>query len=182
MPITEHRGVLPEIPDTCFVAPDADIIGDVMLAAYASVWFHTIVRGDINHIRIGAYSNVQDLSMLHVGDDHPCIIGAHVTAGHRVTLHGCTIEDDVLVGMGATVMNGARVGRGSIIGAGAIVTEGVEIPPCSLVLGVPGKVVRTLSEDTVLKNRYWAQKYTRLQCEYRGAPPPEFTDPVIKTD
>ena len=182
MPIVEHRGVTPDIPDTCFVAPDADVIGDVTLGAFASLWFQTVARGDINSIRVGAYSNIQDLSMLHVGDDHPCIIGAYVTGGHRVTLHGCTIEDDVLIGMGATVMNGAHVGSGSIIGAGAIVTEGVHVPPCSLVLGLPGKVDRTLPDDTVLRNRYWAQKYTRLQCEYRGAPPPEFTAPVIKAD
>lgn len=182
MAVHEHREIMPEIPDTCFVAPDADVIGDVVLGAYAGVWFHTVLRGDINGIRIGAYTNIQDLSMCHVADTHQCIVGAYVTAGHRVILHGCTIEDDVLIGMGATVMNGARVGRGSIVGAGAIVTEGVEIPPCSLVLGVPGKVVKPLPEDSILRNRYWAQKYTRLQCAYRGVPAPEFPDPAIEAD
>lgn len=182
MPIVGHHGITPEVPDTCFVAPNADVIGDVVLGPYASLWFHTVARGDINGIRIGAYTNIQDLSMLHVADTHQCIVGDYVTGGHRVILHGCTIENDVLIGMGATVMNGAHVGTGSIVGAGAVVTEGTQVPPCSLVLGVPGKIVKTLPEDTVLRNRYWAQKYTRLQCSYRGVPPPEFPDPVIKAD
>lgn len=182
MPLLDHHGAAPHVPATCYIAPDADVIGDVSLGEYASIWFHSVARGDINAIRIGDYSNIQDLSMLHVADDLECVVGRYVTAGHRVTLHGCTIEDDVLIGMGATVMNDARVGKGSIVAAGAIVTEGKTIPPYSLVMGVPGKVVRELSPATALRNRYWAQKYVRLQCSYRGVEPPSFPDPAEKAD
>lgn len=182
MTILEYNGVRPEVPDTCFIAEDADVIGDVILGEYASIWFKTVVRGDINGIRIGAYSNIQDLSMMHVADECPCIVGDYVTAGHRVTLHGCTIEDDVLIGMGATVMNGVHVGAGSIIGAGALVTEGVNIPPLSLVLGMPAKVVKRLPTSTRADNRHWAEKYTRMQCAYRGAPAPAMTNPALPSD
>ena len=174
MPIYAHHGVTPTVPDTCYLAPDADAIGDVVLGAYASLWFHTVARGDINPIRVGAYSNIQDLSMLHVGGAFPCVIGDYVTAGHRVVLHGCTIEDDVLIGMGAIVMNGARVGTGSIIGAGTVLTQGTEIPPYSLVLGTPGRVRKTLPRETQQSNRAYAHRYVHAQCSYRGVDPPDF--------
>jgi carbonic anhydrase/acetyltransferase-like protein (isoleucine patch superfamily) len=139
-------GIAPQIDPSAWVAPDANIIGCVVLEAEASVWFCATLRGDNEEIRVGAGSNIQENCVLHTDIGFPLKIGANCTIGHKVTLHGCTIGDGSLIGMGATVLNGARIGKGCLIGAGALITEGKEIPDGSLVMGAPGKVVRQLDE------------------------------------
>ncbi|EEW26426.1 gamma carbonic anhydrase family protein [Rhodobacter ferrooxidans] len=138
------EGLLPEIDPDTWVAPDANVIGRVVLAAGASVWFGSTLRGDNEPIMVGPGSNVQEACVLHTDMGYPLTIGANCTIGHRVTLHGCTIGTGSLIGMGATVLNGAKVGAGCLIGAGALITEGKEIPDGSLVMGAPGRVVRAL--------------------------------------
>ena len=154
-------GVAPQLPDggRCWVAPDAMVIGDVRLSPGVGIWFGAVLRGDQEPIVVGADSNVQEHSVFHTDHGFPLTVGAGCTIGHRAILHGCTIGDNVLVGMGAIVLNGARVGRDCLIGAGAMVTEGKEIPPGSLVLGMPGKVVRSLSADEIERNRAAAAHY-----------------------
>jgi carbonic anhydrase/acetyltransferase-like protein (isoleucine patch superfamily) len=137
----------PSVPDSAFVAPGAFLLGDVTLGERSSVWYTCVLRGDSDSIRLGARSNLQDGTIVHVDPGFPVSIGDGVSVGHRAVLHGCTIEDDVLIGMGAIVLNGARIGTGSLIAAGAVVLEGTEIPPSSLVAGVPGKVRRELGEQ-----------------------------------
>jgi carbonic anhydrase/acetyltransferase-like protein (isoleucine patch superfamily) len=134
------------IDPTAFIARGAIVLGDVSLGRDASVWFNAVIRGDAERIAIGDETNIQDLSMVHADPGLPSLVGSRVTVGHRVILHGCIIEDDCLIGMGAIVLNGARIGRGSVIGAGAVVTEGMNVPPGSVVLGVPGRVVRPVDE------------------------------------
>ncbi len=135
------------IHPTAFIAPGAIVLGDVMLGRDASVWYHTVLRGDMDAIRIGDQTNIQDLSMVHVDEGVPCTVGRRVGVGHRAILHGCTVEDECLIGMGAILLNGVRVGTGSVIGAGAVLPEGMAVPPGSLVLGVPGRVVRPVDAD-----------------------------------
>lgn len=130
------------IDPSAFLAAGAVVLGDVRVGKDASVWYNAVVRGDAEAITIGDESNIQDLSMLHADPGVPCVVGRRVTVGHRVILHGCVIEDECLVGMGAIVLNGARVGRGSVIGAGALIVERMEIPPGSLVMGMPARIVR----------------------------------------
>lgn len=139
-------GIAPEIGDGVWVAPDANIIGKVRLLAAANVWFGVTMRGDNEWIEVGAGSNVQENCVLHTDIGFPLTIGANCTIGHKAMLHGCTIGDGSLIGMGATILNGARIGRGCLIGAGALITEGKDIPDGSLVMGAPGKVVRLLDE------------------------------------
>jgi carbonic anhydrase/acetyltransferase-like protein (isoleucine patch superfamily) len=152
---------------SAFIAPTADVMGDVDLAEDASVWYQAVLRGDIGPIRIGARSNIQDLSMVHVDEGIPCIVGADVTVGHRCVLHGCTIEDECLIGMGSILLNSVRVGSGSIIGAGSVVTEGRDIPPGSLVMGVPAKVVRPVDKDLRARIRLSADHYVSLARLHR---------------
>ncbi len=140
-------GIAPQIDPTAWVAPDANVIGRVVLGAGASIWFGATLRGDNEEIRVGARSNVQESSVLHTDMGFPLVIGADCTIGHRAMLHGCTIGDGTLIGMGATVLNGARIGKGCLIGACALITEGKEIPDGSLVMGSPGRVVRLLDAD-----------------------------------
>ena len=130
-----------------WIAPNASVIGNVILKKNASIWFGVVARGDTESIEVGENSNVQDNSVLHADVCLPLIIGSDVTVGHKVMLHGCTIGDGSLIGIGAVVLNGARIGRGCLIGAGALVTEGKEIPECSVVMGAPGRVVRQVSVD-----------------------------------
>lgn len=139
------------IDPSTYIAPGAQVLGAVSLGARASVWYNCVLRADMEPITIGEETNIQDLSMIHVDEGIPCRIGARVGVGHRAILHGCTIEDDSLVGMGAILLNGVHVGTGSVIGAGAVLTEGTAVPPGSLVLGIPGKVVRPV--DEVLRDR-----------------------------
>lgn len=159
MSIEAYQGFHPKFDDSVFVASSADLIGRVTMGSNSSVWFNTTLRGDINEITIGANSNIQDNVVIHLADDFGCHVGEWVTVGHSAILHACTIEDEVLVGMGAIVLDGAVVGSRSIIGAGALVTGGTHIPPGSLVLGSPAKVVRALSEDEQSKVKDWAIKY-----------------------
>lgn len=139
------------IDPSAYIAPGAQVLGAVSLGARASVWYNCVLRADMEPITIGEETNIQDLSMIHVDEGIPCRIGAHVGVGHRAILHGCTVEDDSLIGMGAILLNGVHVGTGSVIGAGAVLTEGTAVPPGSLVLGIPGRVVRPV--DEVLRDR-----------------------------
>ena len=157
----------PQIHSSAFVAPGADIIGDVTLAEESSVWYQAVLRGDINRIVIGPRSNVQDGSVVHLADDYGVYVGELVTVGHKAILHACTLADEVLVGMGAIILDGAEIGARCIIGAGALVTGGKKIPPGSLVLGSPAKVVRTLSLEEQQGIKAWAEKYVAVSREYR---------------
>ena len=150
MPIYALDDLIPQTPGEgrFWIAPDAQVVGHVILAEDVGIWFGAAIRGDNEPIRIGARSNIQEGAVLHSDMGFPLTIGADVTIGHRAILHGCTIGDGALIGMGATVMNGARIGAGSIIGAGALVTEGKEIPEGSLVMGAPAKVIRALDAET----------------------------------
>jgi carbonic anhydrase/acetyltransferase-like protein (isoleucine patch superfamily) len=165
--IRTYQAHTPAIPASCYVDPSAQVIGDVILGEQASIWMNAVVRGDVNSIRIGAKSNVQDCAVLH-GMRHlyPVIVGEMVTIGHNATVHGCVLEDMVLVGIGATILNNARIGEGSIIAAGAVIPEQTVIPPNSLVAGVPGKVRRTLGDadrELILK---YAQNYLDYTAIY----------------
>lgn len=139
------------IDPSAFIAPGAVVLGDVAMGPDSSIWYGCVARGDMAPITIGHSSNIQDLTMMHVDAGVPCTIGARVGVGHRVILHGCTVEDDCLVGMGAILLNHVKVGTGSVIGAGAVLPEGMEVPPGSLVLGVPGRIVRKV--DAALRDR-----------------------------
>jgi carbonic anhydrase/acetyltransferase-like protein (isoleucine patch superfamily) len=143
------------------------VIGDVVMGEHSSAWFHTVIRGDVHYIRIGHRTNVQDLCMLHVSHNtHPLVIGDDVTIGHRVVLHGCTINDRVLVGMGAILMDGVVIGEDSVVGAGALVTEGTIVPPKSLVLGSPARVKRPVTERELLWIKTSADNYVRYSSQY----------------
>ncbi len=175
LPETLHGGGLvlpygekqPQIGEEVFIAPFASVIGETTLGARASVWFGAVLRGDIAPVRVGAGSNIQDNSVLHVGDEDPCIVGENVVVGHNVILHGCTIEDDCLIGMGAIVLNKAVIGRGSVVGAGALVTQGLIVPPYSLVLGSPARVRRELTEEERAEQAVFAPKYIGVARGYR---------------
>ena len=158
----------PTIGEGVFVAPGAILIGDVRLGDHASVWFGAVLRGDNDVIAIGARSNIQDGTVVHVDPGVPVFIGEDVTVGHRAIIHGCRIEDRVIVGMGAVILNHAVIGSESIVGAGAVVPEGKVIPPRSLVLGVPGRVVRRLTDADVMRIRRNAQVYVEHAREYRA--------------
>lgn len=157
----------PEIHDDTWVAPDANLIGKVVLEAGASVWFGCTIRADHEEIRVGAGSNVQEDCVMHIDAGYPLTIGAGCTIGHKVMLHGCTIGDNTLIGMGATVLNGARIGKNCLIGAGALITEGKEIPDGSLVMGMPGKVVRQLDEAAIERLRVSALHYQANMRRFR---------------
>jgi carbonic anhydrase/acetyltransferase-like protein (isoleucine patch superfamily) len=144
-------GIAPQIDASAWVAPDANLIGKVVLEADASIWFGATLRGDNEEIRVGAGTNVQENCVLHTDMGYPLLIGANCTIGHKAMLHGCVIGDGSLIGMGATILNGARIGKGCLIGAGALVTEGKEIADGSLVMGAPGRVVRMLDEAAVAR-------------------------------
>lgn len=155
------------IAPTSFIAPSADIIGAVEIGKYSSIWYNVVVRADINRITIGDYTNVQDGSVLHVDDDADLRVGDYVTIGHNAVLHGCRVGDGSLVGIGAIILNGAVIGKGSIVAAGALVTKGFKAPDYTLVMGSPGKIIRTLTEEEKKKNIYWAKKYSKLILEYK---------------
>jgi len=149
----------PRLGKGVFIAGTATVVGDVTLGDGASVWYGAVLRGDINRIEVGAFSNIQDNAVVHLADEYPAIIGRHVTVGHSAIVHACVIGDECLVGMGATVLDGAEVGGQSIIGAGALVTQRMVIPPGSMVLGAPAKVVRALTPEERSGLKYWAEKY-----------------------
>ena len=156
----------PEIDESAFVAASADLIGRVRIGAEASVWYNTTLRGDIHEVVVGPRSNVQDNAVLHVESDRGCYLGELVTIGHGAIVHACTVKDEVLVGMGATVLDGAVIGERSIIGANTLVTMDTVVPPGSLVLGSPGKVVRLLSEEEQAGVKVWAQKYVENRRKF----------------
>ncbi len=149
--IIEYNNIKPTLDEKTFIADGVKVIGDVAMKEFSSIWFNSVARGDVNRIEIGRYTNIQDNSVIHVADDCPTIIGDFVTIGHNAIIHGATIEDHCLIGMGATVLNGAVIGKGSIIAAGALVKENDIIPPHSLVVGIPGKVKKSVSSslDTI---------------------------------
>ncbi len=161
----------PRIDPSAFAAPTSVVLGDVTMGPRSSVWYHTVLRGDCERISIGAGSNIQDNSTVHADPGFPALIGAGVTVGHNAVLHGCVVEDNVLVGMGATVLNGARIGTGSLVAAGALVTQGMEVPPNSLVAGVPAKVRRELTPDEQAAVRINAEHYVELTGVHREALP-----------
>jgi carbonic anhydrase/acetyltransferase-like protein (isoleucine patch superfamily) len=171
--IRPYRGYWPVLAAGVYIDVSAQVIGDVELGLHSSVWMNAVVRGDVHSIRIGARSNVQDCAVLHgMRGLHPVIVGEMCTIGHNATVHGCVLEDEVLVGMGAIVMNGARIGAGSIVAAGAVIPEGVQVPPRSLIAGVPGTVRRVLADsDLELIRRYAANylDYTKAYLEPAGA-------------
>jgi carbonic anhydrase/acetyltransferase-like protein (isoleucine patch superfamily) len=159
MALYELDGVAPQLGDGAWVADSAQVIGNVVLAENASVWFGAVLRGDSESLTIGRNSNVQDLSMLHADPGCPLTIGENVTVGHQVMLHGCTIGDNSLVGIQAVILNNAKIGRNSIVGAGSVVTEGKEFPDNSLIIGSPAKVVRTLDDAAAAKLGHGAEHY-----------------------
>jgi carbonic anhydrase/acetyltransferase-like protein (isoleucine patch superfamily) len=151
----------PKIGKGVYIARGAVVIGDVTIDDFSSVWYNAVLRGDINRIAVGHHTNIQDNAVLHLADDFACVVGNYVTVGHSAIVHACRIGDEVLVGMGAVVLDGAVVGRQSVIGAKALVTQGMKIPPGSLVLGVPAKVVRPLTRSERAGLKSWAIKYSR---------------------
>jgi carbonic anhydrase/acetyltransferase-like protein (isoleucine patch superfamily) len=161
--IMPYGDTAPQIHPSAYVAPGAVLIGETVLHERSGVYFNCVLRGDINRIEVGYGSNIQDLSMLHVDDDYPCIVGRDVTVGHCALLHGCVIGDGCLIGMGAVVLTGAVIGAGSLIAAGAVVPEKMEVPPRSLVAGVPGEVKKTYGERTSGALTQWAQKYQKVR-------------------
>lgn len=165
--IRPFRTIDPRIDSSAFVDQSAQVIGDVHVGAESSVWMNVVIRGDVNYIRIGARTNVQDGSVVHVmRNTHPTVIGDDVTIGHGVLVHGSTIEDRCLIGMGAILLNGCRIGAGSIVAAGALVTEGMEVPPGSLVMGAPAKVRRALTPDEDASIRRYADNYVRYRLDF----------------
>ena len=169
MPIHSLGDIAPDLPPEgqYWIAPSASVIGRVILKPGASVWFGAVLRGDNDPIEVGENSNVQDGSVLHTDPGSPLVIGANVTVGHMVMMHGCTVGDGSLIGIGAVILNGARIGRQCLIGARALITEGKEIPDRSVVMGAPGRVVRTLSEAEAEVLAYGAAHYVENWKRYR---------------
>ncbi|MGE8397059.1 MAG: gamma carbonic anhydrase family protein [Comamonas sp.] len=159
MAVYELEGIAPQIAESAWIADSAQVMGTVRVEADASVWFGTVVRGDTASITIGEGSNVQDASVLHADFGMPLVIGRHVTVGHQVMLHGCTIGDETLIGIGAIVLNGAKIGKNCLVGAGALVTEGKEFPDGSMILGSPARVVKQLTPEQMQGLRTSAQHY-----------------------
>jgi gamma-carbonic anhydrase len=163
-----YRSVYPTVHPSAFVDASAQVIGDVHLGPESSVWMNVVVRGDVHYVRIGARTNIQDLTLVHVmRDTNPTVIGDDVTVGHSAVVHGCTIEDRCLIGMGAILLNGCRIGTGSIVAAGALVPEGFVVPPGSMVMGLPARVVRPLTpaEDGSIK--WYADSYVRYRLDFQ---------------
>jgi carbonic anhydrase/acetyltransferase-like protein (isoleucine patch superfamily) len=164
---------MPTIHSSAFIAPTASVLGDVTLEAESSVWFQAVLRGDLAPIVIGAQSNIQDGTVVHVDTGIPCVVGKRVGVGHRVILHACEVEDDSLIGMGAVVLNRVRIGTGSVVAAGAVIPEGMVVPPRSLVMGVPGRIVRQV--DAELTQRIaatWAHYVELARTHRAGRYPP----------
>ena len=160
----------PTLGREVYLASTAVVVGDVRLGDQSSIWYGAVLRGDINYIQVGHCSNVQDNAVVHLADDFPCLVGDWVTIGHSAIVHACTIGDECLVGMGATVLDGAVIGAQSLIGANALVTSGTQVPPGSLVLGSPAKVVRALRPEERAGLKHWAEKYvmTAAYCRQHG--------------
>jgi len=171
----KFKGIKPNLGKNTWIAPSADVVGEVSCGEDCSIWFGCVVRGDVHYIKIGDRVNIQDLSMIHVthykkpdkSDGNPTIIGDDVTIGHRVMLHGCTIEPACLIGMSATILDGAVIGKESIVGAGALVTKNKIFPPRSLIVGSPAKVVRELNDDEVKELYASAHRYVEFKKDYQ---------------
>lgn len=169
--IRTFQGIRPKIAESAFIEETAAVIGDVVIGEDSSVWFNTVIRGDVHFIRIGNRTNIQDLCVVHVSHDiYPTVLGDDVTVGHHVVLHGCAIKDRVLVGMGAIIMDGAVIGEDCVVGAGALLTEQTVVPPKSLVLGAPAKVTRSVTEKELAWIRESAQNYVRYARQYLFGP------------
>ncbi len=178
MPLYNYKDTSPKVGKNSWIAPSADVIGDVTIGEECSIWFSTVIRGDVHYITIGDRTSIQDLSMVHIthhkgedrhkaGDGTPTIIGSDVTIGHRVMLHGCIIEDACLIGMSATILDGAVIGKESIVGAGSLVTKNKIFPPRSLIMGSPAKVVRSLSDEEVAELYASARRYVEFKSNYQ---------------
>ena len=167
MAIYELDGVAPRMADSAWVADSAQVMGNVVLGENSSVWFGAVLRGDTETITVGPGSNVQDGSVMHADIGFPLTLGANVTVGHMVTLHGCTIGDESLIGIGATVLNGSKIGRNCLVGAGSLVTEGKEFPDGSMIMGSPARVVKTLTPEQIAGLRRSAEHYIENAARYR---------------
>lgn len=169
MIVRPFNGKLPSVASDVFLAPDAVVIGEVTIGAGSSVWYGAVVRGDVHWIRIGERTNIQDLSVLHVTTGmHPLSVGSDVTVGHRAILHGCTVEDECLIGMGSIILDGATIGAGSLVAAGALVPVGMEVPRGALVAGVPAVVKRSLRPEDLERQRQSARHYQQLAAQHRA--------------
>src|SRR5688500_7560440 len=163
------RSIFPTVDASAFVDASAQVIGDVHIGGESDVWMNVVVRGDVNSIRIGARTNLQDLVLVHVmRETHPTVIGDNVTVGHSAVIHGCTIEDRCLIGMGAILLNGCRIGTGSIVAAGALVPEGVIVPPGSMVMRMPGTVRRSLTAEEDASITWYADNYVRYRLDFQS--------------
>lgn len=162
-----YKGIVPKVDDNVFLANGAYVIGDVTIATHTSIWFNTVIRGDVHPISIGKYTNIQDNSTIHVMHNHETIIEDYVTVGHGVTLHACHIGSNCLVGMGSTILSYVEIGENCIIGAGCLITEHKKIPPNSLVMGAPGKVIRAVTEEEITMIRQSALNYYKESLQYR---------------
>jgi len=181
--IRSYQGIRPTIPDSCYVDESAQVIGDVVLGEQASIWMNAVVRGDVHYIRIGSYTNVQDCCVLHgMRNQYAVTLGEWVTVGHNVTLHGCTVEDICLIGMGSVILNNARIGMGSIVAAGTVIPENTIIEPHSLVVGVPGKVRRKLGADDEEMILRYARNYLDYTQSYLSERRFEAHRPGISTN
>lgn len=168
MILKPFQGKSPKIDPTAFIAENAVIIGDVEIGAGANVWYNVVIRGDVNYIRIGEGTNIQDGTIVHAETvQGPCIIGNHVTIGHRAIVHGCTVEDDVLIGMGSIILSYSKIGTGSVIAAGAVVKEHEIVPPKTIMAGVPAKARGTVSAEMAVRTKLNAEHYLELAEEYR---------------
>jgi carbonic anhydrase/acetyltransferase-like protein (isoleucine patch superfamily) len=168
--LAKFLGATPRIAPTAFVHPRATVIGDVRLGPRSSVWPSAVLRGDINYIQVGEASNIQDGAIVHLADAHPTIIGNHVTIGHGAIVHACTVEDECLIGMHATILDGAVIGKQSIVGANALIPHGMQVPEGSMVLGVPAKVVRPLTAEERAELKGWAEKYVEVAKAHSRLP------------
>jgi carbonic anhydrase/acetyltransferase-like protein (isoleucine patch superfamily) len=166
--LRRFRSILPTVDPSAFVDQSAQVIGDVHIGAESSIWMNVVIRGDVNSIRIGARTNVQDGTVVHVmRETHPTVIGNDVTIGHAAVVHGCTIENRCLIGMGAMLLNGCHIGQGSIVAAGALLPEGMTVPAGSMVMGMPAKVRRGLTPDEDASLRWYADSYVRYRLDFQ---------------
>ena len=167
--IRSYRGRTPQIAATAYIDPQAVVIGDVTIGEDSSIWPLTVIRGDVHYIRIGARTNIQDNSVLHVmHETHPLVLGDDITVGHQVVLHGCTIESRCLIGIGCIILNGAKIGTGSIIAAGTLIVEGTDVPPGSLFMGHPGRLRRALMEEEQATIDRYARNYVAYKESYKN--------------
>ena len=170
--LRSYKGIRPRVGERVYVDASAQVIGDVELGDHSSVWMNAVVRGDVHSIRIGPHTNIQDNCVVHVFKAlHPTVLADHVTVGHAVTLHGCSIGSYCLIGMGAIILNGAKIGEECIVAAGTLIPEGMEVPPRSLVMGLPGKVRREVTEEERAGLRTYAQNYYEYKETYLAEPP-----------